>query len=119
MPTRPLRSKSWETCAPLSGESHQRQQASKGEQEYWAEMKFWWPHAEAIIASLLAWTLTGDAKYARWHEMVHDWAYRVFRDRQSGEWFGYARRDGVISTTLKGNMWKGPYHIPRMQWYCS
>ena len=87
-------------------------------QEYWAEMKFWWPQAEAIIATLLAWTLTHDAKYARWHEMVHDWAYRVFPDKEFGEWFGYAQRDGTISTALKGNMWKGPFHIPRMQWYC-
>ena len=32
--------------------------------EYWHDMKFWWPHNEAIIATLLAWQLTGDAKYA-------------------------------------------------------
>ena len=37
-------------------------------QEYWHDMKFWWPHNEAIIATLLAWTLTGDAQYARWHQ---------------------------------------------------
>jgi N-acylglucosamine 2-epimerase len=23
-----------------------------------------------------------------------------------------------VSTRLKGNMWKGPFHLPRMQWYC-
>ena len=87
-------------------------------QEYWAEMKFWWPHNEAIIATLLAWQLTGDAKYAEWHRLVHDWAYRVFPDSQYGEWFGYAQRDGRISTQLKGNLWKGPFHLPRMQLYC-
>ncbi len=87
-------------------------------QEYWAEMKFWWPHNEAIIATLLAWWLTGDAKYARWHRMVHDWAHRVFPDPEHGEWFGYAHRDGRIATRLKGNLWKGPFHLPRMQWYC-
>jgi len=27
-------------------------------QEYWQDMKFWWPHNEAIIATLLAYTLT-------------------------------------------------------------
>lgn len=87
-------------------------------QEYWAEMKFWWPHNEAIIATLLAWQLTGNAKYARWHRQVHDWAHRVFPDPEYGEWFGYAHRDGRISTRLKGNLWKGPFHLPRMQWYC-
>jgi len=87
-------------------------------QEYWAEMKFWWPHNEAIIATLLAYQLTGDPKYAAWHTQVHDWAHRVFPDPAHGEWFGYAHRDGTISTRLKGNTWKGPFHLPRMQLYC-
>ena len=86
--------------------------------EYWQDMKFWWPHNEAIIATLLALELTGDLKYARWHKMVHDWAYAHFPDPQHGEWFGYLRRDGTVTTRLKGNMWKGPFHLPRMQWYC-
>jgi N-acylglucosamine 2-epimerase len=86
--------------------------------EYWHDMKFWWPHNEAIIACLLAWQLTGDPKYARWHAAVHDWAYAHFPDPVHGEWFGYLHRDGSVSTRLKGNMWKGPFHLPRMQWYC-
>jgi N-acylglucosamine 2-epimerase len=87
-------------------------------QEYWAEMKFWWPHNEAEIATLLAWQLTGDTRYARMHTLVHEWSHRVFADPEYGEWFGYAHRDGRISTQLKGNLWKGPFHLPRMQWYC-
>jgi len=87
-------------------------------QEVAAQMKFWWPHNEAEIATLLAWKLTGEAKYARWHELVHTWSRRVFADPECGEWFGYAQRDGRISTPLKGGLWKGPFHIPRMQLYC-
>jgi len=87
-------------------------------QEYWHDMKFWWPHNEAIIATLLAWDITKDAKYARWHKMVHDWSYNHFPDPEHGEWYGYLHRDGRISSTLKGNMWKGFFHLPRMQWYC-
>jgi N-acylglucosamine 2-epimerase len=87
-------------------------------QDYWHDMKFWWPHCEAIIATLLAWTLTGDAKYACWHRQVHDWSFRHFPDQQYGEWYGYLHRDGRVSVQLKGNMWKGPYHLPRMLWYC-
>lgn len=86
--------------------------------EYWHDMKFWWPHNEAIIATLLAYELTGNPKYSRWHKMVHDWAYAHFPDPLHGEWFGYLRRDGSIATRLKGNMWKGPFHLPRMQWFC-
>jgi N-acylglucosamine 2-epimerase len=86
--------------------------------EYWHDMKFWWPHNEAIIATLLAYRITRDEKYARWHQQVHDWAYSHFPDREHGEWFGYLHRDGRLSSRLKGNMFKGPFHLPRMQWYC-
>lgn len=86
--------------------------------EYWHDMKFWWPHNETIIATLLAYQLTGDEKYVRWHRLAHDWSYAHFPDPEYGEWFGYLHRDGSVSTTLKGNNWKGPFHLPRMQWYC-
>jgi len=88
-------------------------------QEYWHDMKFWWPHNEAIIATHLAWHITGDAKYATWHQQVHDWSFAHFPDAAHGEWFGYLHRDGSPSSLLKGNMWKGPFHLPRMLWYCG
>ena len=88
-------------------------------QEYWHDMKFWWPHNEAIIATLLAWQLTGDAKYARWHRLVHDWSFEHFADPEFGEWYGYLHRDGSVSSRAKGTMWKGPFHLPRMLWYCG
>lgn len=87
-------------------------------QEYWHDMKFWWPQNEAIIATLLAHLLTGDEKYAQWHRLAHDWAYRHFADPEHGEWYGYLHRDGRISHTAKGNLWKGPFHLPRMQLVC-
>ncbi|AWI09529.1 AGE family epimerase/isomerase [Ereboglobus luteus] len=88
-------------------------------QEYTAEMKFWWPHNEAEIATLLAWQLTREPKYAEWFERVRAWSRRVFADPEFGEWFGYAHRDGAIATRLKGNMWKGPFHVPRMMHRCG
>ncbi|MCA9168551.1 MAG: AGE family epimerase/isomerase [Planctomycetales bacterium] len=87
-------------------------------QEYWHDMKFWWPHNEAIIATLMAWKITGNECYAAWHTLVHDWAYQHFPDPEHGEWFGYLHRDGSISVRLKGNLWKGAFHLPRMQWTC-
>lgn len=88
-------------------------------QEYWHDMKFWWPQNETIIATLLAYALTGEEKYARWHTLAHDWAHDHFPDPEHGEWYGYLHRDGRISVPLKGNLWKGPFHLPRMQWYCA
>jgi N-acylglucosamine 2-epimerase len=87
-------------------------------QEYWQDMKFWWPHNEVIIATLLAYTLTGNEKYARWHKMVHDYAYDKFYDPVNGEWFGYLHKDGSLAQTAKGNLFKGPFHLPRQEWYC-
>lgn len=83
-------------------------------QEYWHDMKFWWPHNEAVIATLMAYELTGNKKYEQWHKMVHDWTFSHFPDREKGEWYGYLHRNGEISVSLKGNIWKGLFHIPRM-----
>jgi N-acylglucosamine 2-epimerase len=91
---------------------------NKPVQEYWQDMKFWWPHNEAIIATLLAYIMTGEEKYAKWHKMVHDYAYSKFHDKVNGEWFGYLHRDGSIAQTAKGNLFKGPFHLPRQEWYC-
>ena len=88
-------------------------------QEYWHDMKFWWPHNETIIATLLAYLITGDEKYAQWHKMAHDYAYKHFHDSNNGEWFGYLHRDGSIAQTAKGNLFKGPFHLPRQEWYCT
>lgn len=87
-------------------------------QEYWQDMKFWWPHNETIIATLLAYTLTGEDKYAEWHDKVHTYAYEHFHDKAHGEWFGYLRRDGTLAQTAKGNLFKGPFHLPRQELYC-
>lgn len=86
-------------------------------QEYWHDMKFWWPQNEAVIATIMAFELTGNKKYEEWHNMIHSWTFRHFPDEKHGEWFGYLHRDGRISSTLKGNIWKGPFHIPRMYLY--
>lgn len=91
---------------------------NKPVQEYWQDMKFWWPHNEVIIATLLAYLITGNEKYARWHKMVHDYSYSHFHDKQNGEWFGYLHRDGTVAQTAKGNLFKGPFHLPRQEWYC-
>ena len=87
-------------------------------EQYEHDMKLWWPHNEAIYATLLAYHLTDKQEYAQWHKKLHDWSYGHFPDHENGEWLGYLHRDGSISCTLKGNMWKGPFHLPRMQLYC-
>lgn len=95
-----------------------RDVAGKPCPEYWHDMKFWWPHNEAIIATLMAWIATGDETFARWHAAVHEWAFRHFTDPEHGEWYGWLRRDGVPTHRAKGSLWKGPFHLPRMHLVC-
>lgn len=87
-------------------------------QEYWQDMKFWWPQNEAIIATLLAFLLTKKEKYAEMHRKIHSYAYAHFHDAEHGEWYGYLHRDGRVSQPAKGNLFKGPFHLPRQEWYC-
>lgn len=83
-------------------------------QDYAQDMKFWWPQTEAIIATLYAYEATRDPKYLEMHRMIHEWTYSHFPDWEYGEWFGYLHRDGSVAQPAKGNLFKGPFHIPRM-----
>lgn len=87
--------------------------------EYWQDMKFWWPHCEAIIATALAYEVSGDSLYSTMHQQVHDWSFRHFPDAQHGEWYGWLHRDGTLSQPAKGSLFKGPFHLPRMLWYLT
>lgn len=78
-----------------------------------ASLKLWWPHTEAIYGLVYAYTLTGEAKWLRWLERVHTYTYRTFPDREHGEWYGYCDRYGKPTHTLKGNNYKGCFHVPR------
>jgi N-acylglucosamine 2-epimerase len=82
------------------------------EQLEW-DQKLWWPHAEALYATLYAHWLTGEARYLDWFEKVHAWTFSHFPDPEYGEWFGYLHRDGTVLLPLKGNNWKGFFHVPR------
>lgn len=83
-------------------------------QDYWHDMKFWWPQCEAIIATLMAYKITGDIKYLQMHKQINDYAFSHFPDPDFGEWVGYLHNDGTVSQYAKGNIFKGPFHIPRM-----
>lgn len=88
------------------------------EQLEW-DMKLWWGQNEALIATLMAYGLTGDTKYWDWFVRIHDYAFSHFSDTEHGEWYGYLHRDGSVSHTQKGSLWKGPYHLPRCLMVCE
>ncbi|MDR1907892.1 MAG: AGE family epimerase/isomerase [Holosporales bacterium] len=87
-------------------------------QAYEHDMKLWWVHAEAIIAAIKLYRVTGKEKY--WNDFVklNEYVNKHFRDDEFGEWYGYLRRDGNYTEPVcKGNLFKGPFHVPRM--YCE
>lgn len=83
-------------------------------QDYSQDMKFWWPQCETIIASLYAYLATSDDEYIYKHQRISEWTYAHFPDNELGEWYGYLHRDGTVAQPAKGNLFKGPFHIPRM-----
>jgi len=83
-------------------------------QDYSQDMKFWWPQCETMIAALYAYKLTGEDRYLEIHRQTEEWVDKHFRDHEFGEWYGYLHRDGTVAQPAKGNLFKGPFHIPRM-----
>ena len=83
-------------------------------QDYSQDMKFWWPQCEAVIANLYAYKLTGEEEYLMRYQKAHDWLTAHFPDPEYPEWYGYLHRDGTVAQPAKGNLFKGPFHIPRM-----
>ncbi len=82
------------------------------EQLEW-DMKLWWPHDEMLIAFMMAYRITKDEKYLRLYKKVHNYSFKHFKDKQFGEWYGYLHRDGSVANNAKGNIFKGPFHLPR------
>ena len=78
------------------------------------DMKLWWPQCEAMIALRLAYLLFGEKIYAAKYEQIKQYCKTHFVDAKNGEWYGYLHYDNTPSTTLKGNIFKGPFHIPRL-----
>jgi len=86
---------------------------------YEHDMKLWWPHNEAIIASLMFYLHTKNPKYKEIFDKVCDYAFEHFSDKEYGEWFGYLRRDGKCTEPpCKGHTYKGPFHVMRMLAKC-
>lgn len=81
---------------------------------YEHDMKLWWPHNEALIASAKAYQKTGDEYYLNWLLKVLQYCKDHFADAEYGEWYGYLRRDGIpTAPPTKGSTFKGPFHVPR------
>ena len=77
------------------------------------DMKLWWPQCEAMIALRTAAAVFDSREYFDEYQKLLNYTEKHFIDREHGEWYGYLHYDNTPSTTLKGNIFKGPFHIPR------
>jgi len=82
-------------------------------------MKLWWPHAEALYAHLLDYSLTGDPVAWEAFRRTDAWTFARFPDPTHGEWFGYLDRRGEVTHRFKGGPYKGCFHVPRALWLCG
>lgn len=82
------------------------------------DMKLWWVHNEALVATLYAYRLTKDPQFLEWFKKLDKWSFEHFRDPQYGEWYGYLNRQGEPTHLLKGSKWKCFFHLPRCLIMC-
>ncbi|MBQ7921654.1 MAG: AGE family epimerase/isomerase [Clostridia bacterium] len=81
---------------------------------YEHDMKLWWPHNEALIASLMIYRDTRNEAYLETFYTLLDYVKAHFAEPEFGEWYGYLRRDGKPTMpAAKGSTYKGPFHLPR------
>lgn len=84
-------------------------------EEYEHDMKFWWVIDEAICSAITLFFMTGKEEYYDDFERFLDYYFTYFADHEYGDCYGYLRRDGKPTEPIaKGNLYKGPFHTPRM-----
>jgi N-acylglucosamine 2-epimerase len=78
-----------------------------------SDKKLWWPHVEALYATLLAHELTGEPWCLEWYERVADWTWSHFPAPEGGDWIQRLTREGKPTTEIIALPVKDPFHLPR------
>ncbi|NOU61416.1 AGE family epimerase/isomerase [Marinifilum caeruleilacunae] len=82
------------------------------------DRKLWWPHCEALYATLLIYAETKSQEDWKRFQMIKDYTLAHFPDHENGEWYGYLDREGKVSQHFKGGPYKGCFHVPRALFLC-
>jgi N-acylglucosamine 2-epimerase len=79
------------------------------------DVKLWWPHSEALYSTLLAYSLTRDARAMRAYQKVHEYTFKTFPnpDPRVREWIQIRNRSGDPVEQVVALPVKDPYHILR------
>ena len=73
----------------------------------------WWPQCEAVIAYRVLYSIYDDSKYLEHANRIEKSMFKAFADFEFGEWYCEINSKGLPTTSDKGNLIKGPFHIPR------
>jgi len=82
------------------------------------DQKLWWVHIETLISMLKGYHLTRSQDCLKWFEIIHEYTWDHFKDKEYPEWYGYLNRKGEVLLPLKGGKWKGCFHVPRGLYQC-
>ncbi len=85
------------------------------EPPYWkfADTKLWWPHTEAMYATLLAHEVSGEPWCLQWYGRIHEAALSHFPQSEHGEWTQRLDRQWRRMTQVVALPVKDPFHLPR------
>lgn len=83
-----------------------------------ADTKLWWPHTEAMIATLFAYEHTGDRRFLEWYAKVHDYSFQHYPVVPHGEWTQRLDRQGNRLEATVALPVKDPFHLPRALMHC-
>ena len=83
-----------------------------------ADTKLWWPHTEALYATLLAYEQAGEDWALDWHERVRQYSFAHYPVAGHGEWTQRLDRRGQAITEVVALPVKDPFHLPRALIYC-
>jgi N-acylglucosamine 2-epimerase len=78
-----------------------------------AQTKLWWPHTEALYATLLAYEVSRQPWCLEWHERVREYSYAHYPVAVHGEWRQKLDRRGHPITETLVLPVKDPFHLPR------
>jgi N-acylglucosamine 2-epimerase len=82
------------------------------------DSKLWWPHTEALYATLLAYEYARQPWCLEWYQKVHEYSFSHYPVPVHGEWTQKLDRQGQPITEVVALPVKDPFHLPRALIYC-
>lgn len=79
----------------------------------YTEKKLWWPHVEALYATILCYQFCKEGWCLEWHEKVRRWSFDHLPVADFGEWRQKLTREGREITDTLVLPVKDPFHLPR------